>query len=71
MGDARSDADGWGFSQFLATGKKDSYNVYWDKDNDNVIDQGEMHKVVEMGGSAGKWAYVDFTFGLDEHGNPA
>jgi hypothetical protein len=34
--------------------------VYWDQDGDNVIDPGEPHQTVEMGGSAGKWAEVNF-----------
>jgi uncharacterized repeat protein (TIGR01451 family) len=61
MGDARSDADGWYFSQFLATGKQTAYNVYWDRNDNNKVDAGEVYKSVQMGGAAGKWANVDFT----------
>ncbi len=61
MGDAYTDADGWYFAQFLATGKATGYNAYWDVNNNNKIDAGDLYKATTMGGAAGKWANVDFT----------
>jgi hypothetical protein len=63
MGDAYTDADGWYYAQFMATGKKTDYKVYWDQNNNNVIDTGEkgLVKAVAMGGAAGKWAEVNLT----------
>jgi len=60
MGDAVTDADGWYFAQFMATGKATDYKVYWDKGNDNST-AGDVYKTVMMGGSAGKWAEQDWT----------
>jgi hypothetical protein len=61
MGDAYTDADGWYYAQFMATGKQAEYKVYWDQNNNNTIDVGEVSKTVLMGGAAGKWADADFT----------
>jgi hypothetical protein len=65
MGDAWTDADGWYYTEFMATGKKTGYSVVWDQDGDGNWAEDALlpdHvKTVEMGGSAGKWAQVDYT----------
>jgi hypothetical protein len=61
VGDAYTDDDGWYYAQFTATGKKSDYKVYWDQNNNNTIQAGELSQNVAIGGSAGKWANVDFT----------
>ena len=65
MGHAYTDADGWYFTQFLATGSKTDYKAVWDQDNDNDylehLNQANHVKTFAMGGSAGKWAEASFT----------
>ncbi|HEU5284469.1 MAG TPA: hypothetical protein VFU53_11690, partial [Burkholderiales bacterium] len=61
-GTATTDADGWWYTEFLATGKASTYKAYWDQDGDgNVVGDGDPFKTTSLGGSAGKWAQVDFT----------
>jgi hypothetical protein len=63
VGDAYTDADGWYYAQFMATGKKTGYKVYWDQNNDGKITGNEVNlvKQTDMGGAAGKWAEVNLT----------
>jgi hypothetical protein len=63
MGTATTDADGWYYTEFLATGKMAQYKAYWDQDGDgNHLEEGSDHvHAFAMGGSAGKWAQADFT----------
>jgi hypothetical protein len=60
VGDAYTDDDGWYFLQLQAPGKKTDYRVYWDQNNDNSV-VGDSYKTTALGGTAGKWANVDFS----------
>ena len=76
-GTATTDADGWYYTEFLATGKLAQYKAYWDQDGDgNHLEESADHiHSFAMGGSAGKWAQADFTVvdpvGYDPAGDTA
>jgi hypothetical protein len=59
IGTAKSDNDGWWFTNINAPGKSSTYNVYWDKNNDGTITN-DPKQTIAWGGPV-KYVNVDFT----------
>ncbi|MFZ9753028.1 MAG: hypothetical protein ACO3B3_05685, partial [Cyanobium sp.] len=70
VGTARSDKDGWWFTNVNAPGKSSTYNVYWDKNNDDKVTN-DPKQTITWGGPV-KYVNVDFTqAGLHLNSNAA
>ena len=59
VGSAKSDSDGWWFTNVNAPGKSSIYNAYWDKNNDGNV-MSDPKQAITWGGPV-KYVNVDFT----------
>jgi hypothetical protein len=63
MGIATTDADGWFFAGFIATGTATAYRAIWDQNGNGIEDDLTIEghsKFFLMGGNAGKWGFVNY-----------